>query len=256
MNDHQRKIMAYMMQHEDVGVKELSLHLRVSEATTRRQLALMDQLGIIERTHGGARLMTPITYEFPYEQRAAHAIEAKRKIAAASLALITSNQVIGLSGGTTCTELARHLRTLDSITVVTNAVNVALEIQSQGNRRTMLTGGLLNQNSYELVGNQVAQSLENVHLDLTFLGVSGISHDFGFSMSDEPEANAGRAFIHASEKVVVIADHTKVGKSTFAKLCSLAEVDLLITDNQIEAAQLNSLEAAGLKVLIAQDHNH
>jgi DeoR/GlpR family transcriptional regulator of sugar metabolism len=253
MNDHQRKIMAYLMQHENAGVKELSLHLRVSDATTRRQLALMEQMGVIVRSHGGARLTTPITYEFPYEQRAAHANEAKRVIAAKAISLISSNQVIGLSGGTTCTELARQLRTLDSITVVTNAINIALEIRSQGNRRTMLTGGLLNQNSYELVGNQVAQSLQNVHLDLTFLGATGISQEFGFSMTDEPEANAGRAFIQASDRVVVIADHTKIGKSTFARLCSLTEVDLLITDDQIEAAQLKSLESAGLKVLIAQN---
>ncbi len=255
MNEYQRKIMAHLIQKESVGVKQLSSLLQISDSTTRRQLTLMEKRGLVVRTHGGARLANPITYELLYENRAAQALVAKRKIAAAALSLIAPDLVIGISGGTTCTELARLLRTLERITVVTNAINAALEIQSQAGRRIMVTGGLLNQNSYELVGNQVSQSLQNFHIDITFLGVSAISAEFGFSMHDEPEAVAGRAFMTAADRTVVLADSTKVGKSTFARLCSIKDVSLLITDDQIQPQQLNGLKGAGLEVLIATSEN-
>jgi len=255
MNEYQRKIMAHLIQNESVGVKKLSSLLQISDSTTRRQLTFMEKKGMIVRMHGGARLANPITYELLYENRAAQALVAKRKIAAAALSLTSPDLVIGLSGGTTCTELARLLRTLERITVVTNAINVALEIQSQASRRIMVTGGLLNQNSYELVGNQVSQSLQNVHIDITFLGVSGISVEFGFSMHDEPEAVAGRAFMAAADRTIVLADSSKVGKSTFARLCAIKDVHLLITDDQIQPQQVNSLKGAGLEVLIATSEN-
>lgn len=251
MNDYQRTILTHLMKNDSMGVKNLSQMLMVSDSTIRRQLRLMEEKGLVVRTHGGARISSPIAYESPYENRAAQAVVAKRQIAAAAMSIITPNQVIGISGGSTCTELGRCLRVLEEITIVTNAVNIALEIQSQSRRRIMVTGGLLNQNSYELVGDQVSRSLQNVHMDIAFLGVSGISVEFGLSMSDEPEAVAGRAFIGAADKTVILADHTKVGRSTFARLCSFKDIHLLITDNQITPDQLNALRSRGLEVLIA-----
>jgi DeoR family transcriptional regulator of aga operon len=251
LNKHQAAIMQYLSQQGDAEVSELEELLSVSSSTIRRQLTWMEENGLLERFHGGARLPTPIAYELPYEKRLAHEMEAKRAIAAKAKSLLTSNLVIGISGGTTCTELARQLRTLDNITVVTNAVNIALELHGQPGSRLMVTGGTLNKNSYELVGDLVTQSVRNFHFDIAFLGVSGISTNFGFSMSDEPEAVAGRAFMAAAERIIIVADHSKVGKSTFARLCSLDDVDMLITDSQIAPDQLAVLEKTGLEVFIA-----
>jgi DeoR family transcriptional regulator, aga operon transcriptional repressor len=251
MNDYQRKILAYLIQYESMGVKVLGNKLMVSDSTVRRQLTQMEKQGLVVRTHGGVRISSPLMYDTTYRSRADKAIIAKRQISALAMSLISPKQVIGLSGGTTCAELSRRLRALDDITIVTNDINIALEIQSQSRRRIMVTGGFLNQNSYELVGSQVSHSLENVHIDVAFLGASGISADFGFSMSDEPEAVAGRAFINHADRIVILADHTKVGKSTFARLCALNDVDTLITDEQIAGDQLVMLRNAGLHVLIA-----
>lgn len=255
MNDYQQKILANLLQNESMGVKKLSMLLMVSDSTIRRQLSIMAKKGLVVRTHGGARISSPITYDIAYGNRAAQEVVAKRQIAAAAMSLISPNLVVGLSGGTTCTELSRRLHSLDDITIVTNDINIALEIRSQARRRIMVTGGFLNQNSYELVGNQVFHSLQNVHIDIAFLGVSGISVDFGFSMSDEPEAVAGRAFITNADRTIILADHTKVGKSTFARLCAIKDVDILITDDQITTEQLRVLKDAGLKVLIAPCKN-
>lgn len=249
--DRQTKILQYLAGHDKLEIAQLSELLRVSPSTIRRELREMEKSGLLVRTHGAAQLPTPIRYEVSYENRAAQQVEAKRKIAAAAKRLVEPGLVVGISGGTTCTELARQLRALEQVTVVTNALNVAIELQGQLNNRVMVTGGLLNQNSYELVGDQVVQSLQDVHLDFAFLGVSGIDPTFGFFMSDVPEAVVGRTFMAVSDRIVVIADHTKICKRTFARLCPLSKVNMLITDDQITSEQRSALDQAGLEVLVA-----
>ncbi|MEW5956668.1 MAG: DeoR/GlpR family DNA-binding transcription regulator [Chloroflexota bacterium] len=249
--DRQRKILNLLTHHDRMEVSQLSELLQVSPSTIRRDLQVMQENGLLKRAHGIALLPAPIRYELPYENRAARQVEAKRKIATAAKQLIKPELVIGMSGGTTCTELARHMRVMERLTVVTNAVNVALELQGPLDRRVIVTGGVLNQDSYELVGSLVAQSLQTMHLDVAFLSVSGVDVAFGFSVADEPEAVASRALMAAAEKIIILADHSKIGRATFARLCSLTEVNVLITDDGITVEQRDILEAAGLKLVIA-----
>jgi DeoR family transcriptional regulator of aga operon len=249
--DRQARIVQCVAQNDQVDVGQLSRLLDVSPSTVRRELQQMEDEGMIMRVHGAARLPNPIRYEQPYESRASMHVRAKRAIAAAALGLIAPGASVGISGGTTCTELARQLRATGPLTIVTNAVNIAVELHGQPDKRLMVTGGILNQGSYELVGNLVAESLKDVHLDVAFLGCSGIDPQFGISMSDEAEAAMGRAFKGAADRVILLADHSKVGRRTFARFCRLPEVDLLITDDGLPADQRGELEAAGLHLLIA-----
>jgi DeoR family transcriptional regulator of aga operon len=251
-SDRQAKILQHLTKHHILEVSELSDLLQVSPSTIRRELKVMEKGGLLVRSHGIARLPTPIHYELPYENRAAQQVDAKRKIAALAKRLIKSRSVVGLSGGTTITELARQLRVMEDATIVTNAVNVAIELQGKLGQRVIVTGGMMNQNSYELVGDLASQSLQNVHLDKVFLGASGIDAGFGVSMADEPEAVVARAFKAAADQAIVIADCTKIGKATFARFCPLAEVDILITDDGITPEQRAILEETGLTVYIAE----
>lgn len=250
MADYQSEILEYLARFELASVEDLSRYLKVSPSTIRRHLAQLQDRGLIVRTHGGATLPRPIRYDPQFDNRASRQAEAKHLIALAARSLVSPNQVIGISGGTTCTEFSRLIRGVKNLTVVTNAVNVAMELRGAENMRVLLTGGLLNQNSYELIGNLVTEALKNVHLDIAFLGVSGIDLAFGFSMSDESEAVAGRAFMNSASRTVILADHTKIGKTTFARLCAINEVHLLITDEGITSQQLASLKKTGLKVWV------
>ena len=126
--------------------------------------------------------------------------------------------VVGLSGGTTCTELARWLRG-KPITVVTNAINVATELYNHSLTKVIVTGGALNSYSYELVGEMVGFTLQEYRLDLCFVGCSGITPDFGFSMRDHHESAIARAFLGVSERSVVVADHSKVGQQNARQIC-------------------------------------
>jgi DeoR/GlpR family transcriptional regulator of sugar metabolism len=159
--------------------------------------------------------------------------------------------VVGLSGGTTCTELARWLRG-KPVTVVTNAINVATELYNHSLTKVIVTGGMLNSYSYELVGEMVGYTLQEYRLDICFLGCSGVSTGFGFSMRDHLESAIARAFLGVSKQAIVIADHSKVGKQTLARFAPLSAIERLITDENINKDSQSSLELAGLNIEIAQ----
>lgn len=251
--DRQIKILQNLTKYECLEVAQLSDMLSVSPSTIRRELTAMEKSGLLVRVHGAAKLPSPIRYELPFEQRAAQQIEAKRKIATAACNILEPGQVVGLSGGTTTTELARQLRTRKDVTIVTNALNIALEVQRQLSKRVVVIGGILNENSYDLVGDLAVQSLQHIHLDVAFHGVSGIDLKFGFSVADEPDAVVGRALMAAADKTIIVADHTKIGKATFSRLCPLGHADILITDDGISPEQREELESAGVKVKPAVD---
>jgi DeoR family transcriptional regulator of aga operon len=249
--DRQMQILNYLTRHESLEVNQLSELLQTSASTIRRELKIMEENGLLVRNHGNAHLHVPIRYELPFEKRATQQAEAKREIAIQAAQLIKPGQVIGLSGGTTTTELARQLRMVENLTVVTSAINIALELQGQLSKRVMVTGGILNQESYELAGDQAVQSLRNVHLDIVFHGASGIDVDFGISLADEPDAVVGRAFKEAANKIIIVADHSKIGHKTFARFCALNEVDMLITDHRVSEVQQSMLKAGGLDFVAA-----
>ena len=124
-SERHMKILHQLTRHGSMEVNALSQVLQVSPSTVRRDLTALERSGLLVRTHGMAQLPSPIRYELPFEERAARQVEAKRKIAALAQSLVKPGDTVGLSGGTTATELARHLRAMEDVTIVTNALNIA-----------------------------------------------------------------------------------------------------------------------------------
>lgn len=248
--DRQEVMRRMVMRSGEVDAGAVAATLGVSLATVRRDLAALERRGLVDRTWGGARVRSPIDYMADFAEAAERDAAAKRQIAAFAASLAEPGMVVGLSGGTTCTELARWLRG-SAITVVTNAVNVATELYNHGRTKVILTGGALNDYSYELVGDMTAYALAEYRLDICFVGSSGITPDFGFSMRDHPEAAVARKFTAVSERTFVVADHTKVGRRTLARFAPIDGVTALITDPGLRAEQVDELEATGLRVVLA-----
>jgi len=248
--NRQQTLHRLVMQHGQVTAADLADRLGISLATVRRDLASLERRGLVDRTWGGARVRSPIRYLEDFSRAADDHAEAKRQIAAQAAMMVEVDMVVGLSGGTTCTELARWLRGAP-ITVVTNAINVATELYNHGRTKVIVTGGALNAYSYELVGEMASYSLQEYRLDLCFVGSSGITTDFGFSMRDHPEAAMARQFKAISERTFVVADHSKVGRRTLARFAPLGDVDGLIADDGLPAQEREALAEAGLQVLLA-----
>lgn len=252
MNGRKRHdaVHALVMRSGELRADEIAEQLNVSLATVRRDLASLEGRGLVERTWGGARIRSTVKYLAHFASAADEQAASKRAIAAAAAALVEPGMVVGLSGGTTCTELARWLRG-QSVTVISNAINVAMELYNHGQTRVIMTGGSLNSYSYELVGEMATNTLHEHRIDLCFVGSSGITPDFGFSMRDQPEATVARAFKAVSARTMVVADHSKVGRKTLARFAPLASVTGLITDRGLDPERRRMLEREGLKVMVA-----
>jgi DeoR family transcriptional regulator of aga operon len=230
-----------------VEVAALVERLGVSAATIRRDLQLLEEQRMLTRTHGGA-VAHDVLYELPLRYKAARHQEEKKRIAAAAAALVADGTVVGLTGGTTTTEVARSLRDRRGITVVTNALNIAAELAVRPNLKLLVTGGVARPESYELVGPLADRTLDEVNIDVVFVGVDGAS-GAGMTTYHEVEAHTNRRMIERARRVVVVCDASKVGRSALAVICPARDVDELITDPTADEAALAELQAAGVSVL-------
>jgi DeoR family transcriptional regulator of aga operon len=233
-----------------VDVGALSQRLRASPATIRRDLVLLDRQKLLTRTHGGA-VAQGVAYELPLRYKAGRHQEEKRRIAAEAASRVTEGMAIGLTGGTTTTEVARALVEVDRLTVVTNALNIASELAIRRNLKIVVTGGWARSESYELVGPIADATLAGLNLDVACVGVDGMSADAGLTTHHDIEAHTNRTLMERARRVVVVADGSKVGRAAFARICALDRVDELITDASADPAALEAIGEAGVRVTVA-----
>jgi DeoR family transcriptional regulator, aga operon transcriptional repressor len=231
-----------------VAVVDLSARLGVSAATVRRDLEHLEQQHLLTRTHGGA-VAQMVSYELPLRYRSARRQDQKRRIGQEASTRVRDGAVIGLTGGTTTTEVARAL--VDrQLTVVTNALNIASDLAIRPNIKLVLTGGVVRPESYELVGPLADGALSTLHLDLAFIGADGITAVSGLTTHHEIEAHTDRALIDQASRVVVVADGSKLGRVAFARICPVSAVHELVTDGEADAGELQALRDTGLDLSV------
>lgn len=243
------RVLELLSEDGTVGVAELAIELGVSEATIRRDLQALAEQRLLERSHGGA-ISQGTAYELPVRYRAGKAPGEKQRIAREALTRVCDGDVVGLTGGTTTTAVGRQLARRSRLSVVTNALNVAAELSIRSNIKLIVTGGVARSASYELVGPLAEGTLNQINIDVAFVGVDGIERDAGLTTANEMEAATNRTLIERSRRVIVVADASKLGKVVFARICSLSAADELITDTGADHEQLESLRSAGLKVTV------
>ena len=231
-----------------VGVADLATELDVSAATVRRDLELLEQQRMLTRTHGGA-VAQGVLYELPLRYKSGRHQEEKKRIAAEAASRVADGVAIGLTGGTTTTEVARAVIDRQRLTVVTNALNIASELAIRPNLKLVVTGGYARPESYELVGPLAEQALAGLNLDVVFLGVDGISPTAGITTHHEVEAHTNLALIERARHVVVVTDSSKIGLVAFAQICPIDRVHEVITDAGADRGLLAELREAGVVVV-------
>ena len=232
-----------------MSVVDTAREMHVSAATIRRDLQLLEEQRLLERTHGGA-IPHGVLYELPLRYKGTRQPEQKRRIASEAAGRVLEGWAIGLNGGTTTTAVARALVDRGRLTIVTNALNIAAEIAVRPNLKLVVTGGVARPESYELVGPIAEASLEGLNLDMVFLAVDGISAKAGLTTHHEIEAGTNRALMARAAHVVVVADSSKLRDVAFARICELADVDELITDDGAEPGAVAAIEDAGVAVTV------
>lgn len=241
-----------------VEVDEIVESLGVSPATARRDLDSLATERLLTRTRGGATSGS-VSYDLPGRYNRDDHAEQKQAIALAASALIPKGAVIGLCGGTTSTALAQVLSTREdlmehsnrpTLTVVTNAINIASQLAIRPNFKIMVTGGIVNPRSYELVGPYADSILQKVALDIAFIGVNGIEPGTGPTINDEGEASVNSRMARRASEAYVLADSSKIGQRAFATM-EEPRFNKLITDSGITEAQLQAFTDAGTEVVVA-----
>ncbi|MFF2546159.1 DeoR/GlpR family DNA-binding transcription regulator [Kitasatospora sp. NPDC058063] len=248
--DRTSRILTHLTETGSADVHELAALLRVSAATVRRDLQELHDQGLLHRTRGGA-VTGAVNLELPLRHKHGTRQAEKRRIALAADRLVPDGAVVGLTGGTTTSELARVLAERGGITIVTNAVNIAADLIVRPDIRLVVVGGIARTTSYELVGPAADRMLAQYHLDIAFIGVDGLTPQQGCTTHDEMEAQTDRAFLRSSARSVVLADSSKIGRVTFARICPLSEVHDLVTDAEATAEQEEAIAADGVRVLRA-----
>ena len=248
----QQTILEEIERAGSVSVAALSESLGVSDMTVRRDLEELSAQKLLRKVHGGAVPLPKTATEPHFAQKQRLNRAEKRAIAGAALGFVNDGDTVALSAGTTTCQIAAALRRdRGSFTFVTNSTNVALTLQENGWEQIVLSGGMFRTPSDALVGPFADRTLRTLNADVLFLGVHGVHPDAGLTTPNIAEAETDRCLVDAAQKVVVVADHSKLGVVALARIVPLSRVDVFVTDEQAPAEMLREIELAGVRVIVA-----
>lgn len=250
----QEYILRQLQESGSVSVENLCTELSASLATIRRDLDDLEGRSLLRRTRGGAVQIGPLFYEpfrhdTSFQDKVSSFAEEKRRIARAAAELIHSGDTVALSGGTTTTEVVRSLKVLSGISIITNTVNVAMELSNRKDIEVIVTGGHLRGGWFTLVGPLASSATDLLFADTMFIGVDGIDAKQGLTCTNPSEAEVLRKLAHHSKRKVVVTDHSKIGTTSKWLLCMTHEIDMLITDTEATDEMIAPFEAMAIAVV-------
>lgn len=238
-----------------VAVDELARRLGVDSSTIRRDLEGLERQNLLRRVHGGAVRADSLAYahDLTFQGNMQARVAEKTRIAAAAAALVAPGDTIALSPGSTTTYLARAIRQqqIRPLTVVTNAVNIAMELHGAPGLTLVLTGGVQLPDFYALVGPIAEQTLGDLYTARAFVGMHGVSAEHGLTGPNQLEALTYRATMRRAGQVVVLADHSKIGQVALYRIAPAEAMGLLISDGAAPPEALAAIEARGVAVRLA-----
>lgn len=250
-----KDILHLLLHQGKTSVEQLAEHFQTSPTSVRRDLARLERESLVHRTHGGAMLAgqtyEPFRFDATFKEREERFQREKRLIGVKAANLVREGETIGLTAGTTTTQVARALRGRNGVRVLTNAVNIALELNASEGPQSILTGGCMNwPGAFSLTGPTALEAIEGFVLDRVVLGVTGIDVEHGATMIEIEEAAVSRGMVRQAREVIVVADSSKVGMTSRAVICGIQRVNVLITDHGLAVDARTELERRGVKILI------
>lgn len=249
--ERRSRILARLAEQGKVKVDELSIEFGVSEVTIRRDLSNLEKEGLIERTHGGAVSSSKSRFELSFEQKVAKNMIEKNRIAEKALSLIEDGDTIILDSGTTTFQLAKKLGSKRELTVVTNAINFVTELSAHSGLCLVLLGGIYKPATGATIGPLTNRTLKDLHVDKFFLGCNAFTISGGLMTADMADAETRKEMIKVASQVIVLADSTKFGKTSFVSVARIEEIDIVITDSGVDPQIVEDLQNRGVQVLLA-----
>jgi len=249
--ERRRKIYELIREDGSARVSALSETFSVTEPTIRSDLEKLESEGLVVRDHGGAYLRDVDSFVRAGSLHHTENAEKKRVIGKKAAEFVHDNDTLILDSGSTVTELARTILDRRNLHIVTNALNIALIVGAEPSFTVHVTGGEFKAPTLSLTGEQAAVIFETVFVGKLFLATAGISPESGLTYPGLSDIPVKRAMIRAAKTTYLLADSTKVGRTAFAALGALSDVNVLITDPGISAESVRMFEDLGIEVVIA-----
>lgn len=248
--ERHKKIIDKINQEGQVKSQILCDELDVSSVTIRKDLKFLEEKGMLYRMHGGATLNNPYATDRHVNEKEKFHLPEKMEIGAAAAKMVTANDSILIASGTSVLALAKSIKPQENLTVITSALNVALELNKHNLIEVIQLGGILRKRSSSVTGLFAENNLSDFSCSKLFMGVDGIDLDFGLTTANVREARLNREMIKVSQKTIVLADSSKFGKRGFGRICGFDQVDEIITDKGVSNFTKEGLEEFGIKVTI------
>jgi DeoR family transcriptional regulator of aga operon len=248
--ERRRQIIELVNRYGKVLVPHLARKFSTSQVTVRQDLEALHAEGLVHRTHGGA---LPVRSAALLDRRLSEKEKLyrreKRRIAAAAARLVKEGQSVVLDSGSTTTAVARALRHFRQLTIITNAVNIAAELAGTS-IEVILTGGIMRENSFSLIGPLAEDALQRLSADLLFLGVDGFDVALGLTTPNLMEAKVNRVMMKIARRRVVVCDSSKFGSRSLSLISAASDIHQVITDRNISESDLTALKDAGINVTV------
>ena len=229
--ERQNQILSVLEERQFATVDYLAKVLFTSPATVRRDLACMEQNGLLRRVRGGAVRIEGAEQDKPLLMRNRSEMEKKEKIARLALPLLKGSSTLFLDSSSTVTELARQFESLREVTVMTCGMATLQLLNDTTALNVLCCGGRL-RNRSSFVGSTAVKAIRNFRADLFLFSCCGLTAEFGSSEADESNATVKRAMLEQAKRRILLCDSTKIGKDYFHRVCSLDEVDVIVTDTK------------------------
>lgn len=252
LQERRKKIMEMLQEDEIVKVSELMKLFNVSIETIRRDLEYLEERGSLSRVYGGAVLPQPKAIEPAYEKREVKNFEEKKAIGEKAVELVQDNDIIAIDIGTTALEFAKALVGKKRITVITNSMKIAMVLSVDLDIRVIMLGGEVRNGEFSVSGSLAGSDMKRFNTEKLFLGVGGLSLTKGLTDYHLEETNLRKIAIENTQKVIALADYSKIGVIAMNNVCELDDIDILVTDSKSDPDVMNKLREMGIDVIVTR----
>ena len=233
-----------------LSVKDLSKLHNISDVSIRNDLIQLEKKGLLIRTRGGAIKNQPISIDPSLDQRLKSNLKEKQKIGARAALFVNEGDTIVMDSGSTTIEVARNLKKINGLKIITNSLPIADVLADNKNIKVILPGGVLRGEMKSLTGSITERVIQTFNCDLAFIGADSIISDKGIFTPSVSEAALSNYMIKISRQVIVVADSSKLNRRSFVKISNFKDIDVLITDRNISNNDVKNIENQEVKVVI------
>lgn len=250
--ERREKILQLLITNKEVKIFNLAQLFDISEVSIRRDLIKLESEDLLRRTYRGAIPTARVIREQSFKEKINKHLKEKKRIAALAVKMIQRGDKIFLDSGTTTLQIAQMIKNPQDLAVVTTSLPIAEELGIYSGINLVLTGGIYNSTYQSLVGSLTVKNLAQFHVNKTFMGIDGLSVSNGLTTFSTLEAEVSQAVLQITEELIVVTDHSKIGKVGFVHIAPITKINKLITNEHPDTKDfIKSLEDKGIEVLLA-----